>query len=328
MRISKVEKITGITKRNIHFFIEEKLLNPAKSNNNYYDFNDEDIKKLNIINQLRLFGISMQSIKALLNNPFCLNFEVYETIERLKKEITERQIQIENLIALTEHMPPNANIYNLEKYLTFEAKNNPSTFNIDHIYPINSAYMTTIFLCVPYVGGEPTIYQRYIWNKIAEALSFELGNTLDLLNRIIDMFSIDKLNLVSADIALIVQQTLTSSDALRNEEITATLNRFLNNDELVNKWKILYIPLISKINHFYEAQSDLFNLYTSDYLTYHEKINKSYEHLLAHNPLLLDKFKQKTHRYLELSDLIRLNTFEHEFYNLISYNEMQILLKK
>ena len=70
MRIQQLSKRTGITKRNIHFYIKEHLLTPkSDSANGYYDFSEEDYKQLILIKQFRDMGLSISNIKALLNNP-------------------------------------------------------------------------------------------------------------------------------------------------------------------------------------------------------------------------------------------------------------------
>lgn len=47
MKIQDVCNQTGLTKRNIHFYIRERLIFlAARLNNGYYDFSDDDCRRL------------------------------------------------------------------------------------------------------------------------------------------------------------------------------------------------------------------------------------------------------------------------------------------
>jgi DNA-binding transcriptional MerR regulator len=59
MRIKEVEKITGITSKNIRFYEKRGLLSPESDvENSYRLYSDDDLKRLKKIKLLRKFGIS------------------------------------------------------------------------------------------------------------------------------------------------------------------------------------------------------------------------------------------------------------------------------
>lgn len=66
MRINEVEKIVGISKKNIRFYEKEGLLSPDRSKDNgYRDYNDEDVACLEQIKLLRKLGIPIDEIRSL-----------------------------------------------------------------------------------------------------------------------------------------------------------------------------------------------------------------------------------------------------------------------
>ena len=53
MKMKGICERTGISKRNIHFYIKEGLLTPATNpENGYYDFSEEDCQKILFIKQM------------------------------------------------------------------------------------------------------------------------------------------------------------------------------------------------------------------------------------------------------------------------------------
>ena len=49
MRVHGVCKKTGLSRKAVHFYIQEGLISPAKNENGYYDLNESDLKTLEII---------------------------------------------------------------------------------------------------------------------------------------------------------------------------------------------------------------------------------------------------------------------------------------
>ena len=54
MRIQEVMGKTGLSRRTIHYYIDQKLIiPPVNEGNGYHDFTGEDVQKLFIIRKLR-----------------------------------------------------------------------------------------------------------------------------------------------------------------------------------------------------------------------------------------------------------------------------------
>ena len=88
MKLKEVCEITGITKRNIHYYIKEGLLVPRKElGNGYYEFSDDDCDRLLMIRSLRNAGFSILQIRSILKKPSTSGYYINLRLKELKSEI-------------------------------------------------------------------------------------------------------------------------------------------------------------------------------------------------------------------------------------------------
>lgn len=64
MTIKDMEQQVGITKANIRFYEKEGLLSPARGENNYRDYTEEDREVLEKIKYLRTLGVPVSDIRS------------------------------------------------------------------------------------------------------------------------------------------------------------------------------------------------------------------------------------------------------------------------
>lgn len=66
MKINEVERLVGITKKNIRFYEKEGLLSPGRnSENGYREYGEEDVTVLKQIKLLRKLGLPLEEIRQL-----------------------------------------------------------------------------------------------------------------------------------------------------------------------------------------------------------------------------------------------------------------------
>ena len=90
MRIQEASKLTGLSKKTIHFYVNEGLIHPKKLENNYYEFSEQDITLLQQIRIFRKAGLSIQVIKEIYAYPAATNFFLHRSFNDLKQEIAEK----------------------------------------------------------------------------------------------------------------------------------------------------------------------------------------------------------------------------------------------
>lgn len=91
MKINEVEKIMGITKKNIRFYEKEGLLCPNRNKENgYREYSNEDIRRLEEIKLLRKLGVPIEDIRSLQSGRCTVSDAMRRhlvTLERAKRNI-------------------------------------------------------------------------------------------------------------------------------------------------------------------------------------------------------------------------------------------------
>ncbi|MDO4273953.1 MAG: MerR family transcriptional regulator [Eubacteriales bacterium] len=87
MKISEVEKRTGITSHNIRFYEKEGLINPPRNlSNGYREYTETDVERINCIKLLRMLDISIKDIKVCLEEEEKLSCILDKHLKDLKEE--------------------------------------------------------------------------------------------------------------------------------------------------------------------------------------------------------------------------------------------------
>ena len=108
MKMKEVCEKTGLTKKAIHYYIDCGLIHVRKLDNNYFDFNDENIKILNQIAFLRKMDVSIDTIKKIYHSPSALNFFLVEERNKLFLEVEDKLTSLMDLTSLILNLPHNA----------------------------------------------------------------------------------------------------------------------------------------------------------------------------------------------------------------------------
>lgn len=94
MKIKEVEKRVGITKANIRYYEEEGLITPDRNReNNYREYSQEDVNRLEHIKVLRMLGVSIGDIKLLIDGRETLD----DVMERRLMQIQEEKKNLEDV---------------------------------------------------------------------------------------------------------------------------------------------------------------------------------------------------------------------------------------
>lgn len=91
ININQVEKITGVSKRNIRFYEKEGLLLPKRNSGNGYRVYDEtEIQRIKVIKMLRMLDMPLEEIKKVLEEEQLLSYAIVNQqleLERRRKEL-------------------------------------------------------------------------------------------------------------------------------------------------------------------------------------------------------------------------------------------------
>ncbi len=85
MLINEICKKCRLTKKAIEYYVEQKLVQPEILENGYRDFSADDVERLKKIAILRRLGLSVQTIKEVLDEEG--QAALYKVSERKRIEI-------------------------------------------------------------------------------------------------------------------------------------------------------------------------------------------------------------------------------------------------
>lgn len=100
MKVREVEELLPISRANIRFYEKEGLLHPARLENGYRCYDENDIASLKKIILLRKLGISVPDIKRIMDGQLLLSEAVENNIPALKSQIGE----LLGAVSLSEQM--------------------------------------------------------------------------------------------------------------------------------------------------------------------------------------------------------------------------------
>lgn len=87
MNIKEIEARSGLARANIRYYEKEGLLNPARRENGYRDYSEEDLELLEKIRLMRELGISLEEIRELEEKPDSLNAIIEQRIKAIDEEV-------------------------------------------------------------------------------------------------------------------------------------------------------------------------------------------------------------------------------------------------
>ena len=182
MKINDICNKYNLSRKTVHFYIQEGLLHPGKSKNNYYSFNEANEEELKLVLRLRQAGVSIDNIHNIVNYPTCTNFFLFKQYFLLKKEKNKIENERNNISVLLEQIPPNGTFLNVMDIPDIYMKKKQDLF--DEKDAELTARMTAIFLLTPFMKQEVDDYRQFIWNKIVRITERNLQENLNLLLRV------------------------------------------------------------------------------------------------------------------------------------------------
>ena len=118
MKIYQVEELVGITKKNIRFYEDQKLLCPKRNpENDYREYSLEDVRQLEKIKLLRKLSVPIEEIRLLENGKLSLTQSMNQQIERIEKEQKNAELMKE-LCAKLRDETTNLKTLNASFYLS------------------------------------------------------------------------------------------------------------------------------------------------------------------------------------------------------------------
>lgn len=117
MTIKEIEAATGMTRANIRFYESEGLISPARTENGYRSYSEEELQILKRIKLLRSLHISLEEIKKLHSGAQELGDTLAKHLEQLKQD--EKEIkQSQELCKVIKNDGAQYQTLDAQRYLT------------------------------------------------------------------------------------------------------------------------------------------------------------------------------------------------------------------
>ena len=257
MRLKEFCEKTGVPKRTIHYYIQEKLLIPGEDpQNGYKDFSDEDVSRLMLIRSLRALGLSVSSIRAVLHSPSSSAYYLNKQIKQYRRDIRQMTELCDSLRYMQQNLPLNPELKDLS--LLVKQANIPSFADDAGSPDIDEfdSHLVNRFLWESFLPDEPmNEYQEFLWDKVNRTVNNEFLKDYRLLS---DYLS----GLDEKDIVRLFRnererfRELTELDegsyTSYVDKMESELFLFLSNQEAIASWKTLY-------HSFYEPNTRIFD---------------------------------------------------------------------
>lgn len=168
MRIQEVCEKTGLSKRNIHYYIKEKLITPAANEENgYYNFKEEDCQRLLLVSEFRNAGLSISVIRSLLNTPASAGYYLRLHADKLRKEKLHLEQTLGSLDHILDALPINPDFDSLYRLSTEAGIPAPvSALTYDSCGDYDN-HLVNHFLWRGFLPESSlSEYQQFLWYKI------------------------------------------------------------------------------------------------------------------------------------------------------------------
>ena len=108
MNIKEAEKASGVSARNIRFYEQKGLLTPNRNKgNDYREYSDGDIRRLQLIRALRMVDMPLEQIREVVDGEVSLHDAAAAQKEKLEDQIKHLKVVIKFCGELSETKPEN-----------------------------------------------------------------------------------------------------------------------------------------------------------------------------------------------------------------------------
>lgn len=259
MRMQDICKISGFTKRNIHYYIKEGLLSPVSDEQNgYYDFSEEEVKRLALIRLFRSAGLSISVIRSILNTPDSTGLYLNQHIKELQKEQKHLEGILNAMNDLFERLPVNTNIdklYNLGAQIHIPEI---QAYTENDSFDANDKLQVNRILWVHFLPEPPlTEYQEFLWQKLNHLTNIQYNENCQKISQFLHTLSITDIDRLfkKKDKHINYVASLDQEGCLQYaEEMKDRIHSFTKNDENIDAWKRYYSLYIYPEIQIYDSE--------------------------------------------------------------------------
>lgn len=282
---------------------------PVNEANGYYDFGEEDVRRLMLIGEFRNAGFPISMIRSVMKEPATAAWYLSSYVSAMKKQKEHLEKTIESIRYVIEKLPLQISLDAL--YETVQKARIPAAIDKEGVCGSVDLTILNRYLWSPFIPDDITSdYQEFLWSKInrlvSESSNEDYGTLLRYLNslspREIEVFYRGRGLHFSFVVSLDDAGCRTYVDTLRNN-----IEENLKNERLVRQWKRNYQSFYLPTMRIYDssAEQNIIAQISPFFAKYRENIHKIcrylYDDLTEEDGGLLERMNQKLGESIDLT---------------------------
>lgn len=277
MRIQEICEKTGIKKRNVHFYIKQRLLFPEmNSARGYYVFSDEDLERLVLIQMFRTIGLPIPIIRSLLNTPQTAGLYLNYFVKQLKLEQKRIKQIIDSMDSFIGHLPIKPDVHSLYQLSQDVDISDSVSEQFKTYFDANDNTQVNRFLWSMFLPQDTfTEYQEFLWEKLNRLTKDTDNVDIRKISRFLASLSPEEMDRLfyKKDQHIEYVADLDTEGCVRYiEELKERISFFLESEENIEIWKRYYdsffFPEVeiydSEISRLMYEMSPLFSKYCNN----------------------------------------------------------------
>ncbi|MGM9946665.1 MerR family transcriptional regulator [Floccifex sp.] len=241
MKILEVSQKCGLSKRTIHFYIQEGLLKPKiNSQNGYYDFSEEDILQLRFISMLRDGDIPISMIRHILNEPSTASFYFSNYLFSLQQKQEHLLKTIQSIQYILDHLPLHIQfpaLYEVVKDAHIPSFETQTELKKD-------SFLVVRFLWSRFIpDGIQNDFQEFLWTKINRITNEDTTGDVKTLTQYLNSLNPEQLELIFKDNSKHYEFTVNLNEQGcidYAKELEFHIQKNLKNPNMISYWKQNY----------------------------------------------------------------------------------------
>lgn len=277
MRTRDVMNKTGLTKKAIHYYIQEQLIHPKISDNGYYEFSDEDINTLKVILQMRQLDFPVEDVRSILAHPEITGF----LITKQQKYLHQKMAVLEWQAACLEELAFALGRTKSKELLCQKLDEQVGSFrplNQDTLIDLVDAEALAYYFWGCFIDDQAmTEYQRFLWERLKKTIIQNQTEKMRKLCNTILTFNHNKI----PNVIYPYKRIFESVSALEENDYPAyvdmmisKIKAFLNNRVWVQEWRERYDVFYEPCSDFFDgAPAEIMREFSPTFSRYQKNIN-------------------------------------------------------
>lgn len=280
MRLHEISQKTGVKKRTIHFYIKENLLTPPiNKENGYYDFQEEDVKRLVLISEFRNAGFPIFMIRSIIKEPATASYYLSNYMSTLKREKIHLEKTIESIEYVINKLPLQIHLDTL--YQAILEAHIPTAVDKEELQgSTKDSGVLNRYLWSPFIPDDiQNDYQEFLWTKINQLVSESNNEDYEVLSQYLDSLCSKELeNLYKGHRIHFAYIVSLDENGCRGyvETLKQAIYQNLKKPQIVNHWKSNYNSFYLPSMHIYDSSKEqgIISQISPFFAKYRENINK------------------------------------------------------